>query len=158
MKSLILLFIIFFVSISFAQNVPTAAKTKLKSLYPKAEKVKWDKETPNFEANFEVKDVEMSLLFDARGNLLETETEISSKALPQAVKTAISKDFNGYSIEETAKIVRSGKTTFEAQLEKGENKLDAIYNSQGTLIKKIVKKEKDEEEKGSSGEDEEDND
>ena len=42
MKSFIEVFITFFVGISFAQNVPAAAKTTLKSLYPKAEELKWD--------------------------------------------------------------------------------------------------------------------
>ena len=145
MKSLVILLIALFVGTTFAQNVPSAAKNKLKTLYPKAEEVKWDKEGANFEANFEVNDVEMSVIFDAKGNVLETETEIEKDALPAAVKSALKKDFSGYKIKETAKIEKNGKITFEAQVEKGETKLDAIYSPDGKLIKKIEKQEKDEE-------------
>ena len=145
MKSLFILLFTLFIGTTFAQNVPAAAKNKLKALYPKAEKVKWDTEAPNFEANFEVNDVEMSILLDAKGHLLETETEIEKDDLPSAVKSALKKDFSGYKIKETAKIEKNGKTTFEAQVEKGETKLDAIYSPDGKLIKKIEKQEKDEE-------------
>jgi len=156
MKSLVILFFTLFIGTAFAQNVPVAAKTKLKALYPKAEEVKWDKEDANFEANFEVDDVEMSVIFDAKGAVLETETELETDALPQAVQSALAKDFPGYDIEEAAKIVKAGTTTFEAQVEKGETKLDAIYSPDGKLIKKIEKQEKDEEsEKAENGEKEE---
>ncbi len=158
MRSLVIIFLTLFIGTAFAQHVPSAAKAKLKALYPKAESVKWDTETPNYEANFEVNDVEMSLLFDAKGNVLETETELGKNGLPKTVQKAISKDFKGYSIEETTKIDRDGKTTFEAELKKGEHRLDAIYSAKGKLIKKVIKKEKNEEAKESSEKDEEDND
>jgi len=118
--------------------------------------VKWDKEDGNFEANFELNDVEMSVIFNGKGEVLETETEIETEDLPEAVKTALNKDFAGYDIEEAAKIVKNGTAAYEAQVEKGETKLDAVYSPDGILIKKIEKKEKDEEsEKAESGEEEE---
>ena len=135
-----------------AENI----KQSLKALYPKAENVKWDKEDGNFEANFEMNDMEMSVIFDAQGKVLETETEIEKDALPAAVQEALAKDFAGYDIEEAAKIERDGKTNFEAQLEKDETKWEAIYSPVGKLIKKIEKQEKDEEsQKTESGEKEE---
>ena len=145
MKSLFIFLFILFIGTMFAQKVPSAAKTKLKTLYPKAEKVKWDKEGANFEANFEVNDMEMSVIFNAKGTVLETETEIEEDDLPAAVKNALKKDFAGYDVEEMSKIEKNGKTTFEAQVEKGEIQLDAIYSLDGKLIKKIEKQEKDEE-------------
>ncbi len=126
-------------------QVPENVQQSLKVLYPKAEEVKWEKEGTNFEANFEVNDTEMSVIFDAKGTVLETETEIEKDDLPAAVKNALKKDFAGYDVEETAKIEKNGKTTFEAQVKKGETKLDAIYNPDGKLIKKIEKQEKEEE-------------
>jgi len=141
MRFYVVLLITLFIGTACTQNVPVAAKAKLNALYPKAEKVKWDKEDANFEANFDLNNVEMSILLDAKGNLLETETELKKDDLPDAVKATLAKDFAGYKVEETAKIVRDGKTTFEADVKKGETKLDAIFNPDGTLFKKITKKE-----------------
>jgi len=153
MKSLIILLLSVFLGTTFAQDVPSAAKAKLNTLYPKAKEVKWDKEDANFEANFEVNDVEMSILLDAKGNVLETETDMGKSALPEAVKSAINKNFAGYAIEGTAKIIRDGKTTFEAEFKKGENKLNILFSPDGKLVKKIEKQEKDKEsEKAENGE------
>ncbi len=153
---LIGLFFIFSCKSPNTTKVPEQVQKQLKTLYPKAEEVEWDKEDANFEANFEVDDVEMSVIFDAKGKVVETETEIEKDALPVAVQDALAEDFSGYDIEEAAKIERDGKTTFEAQVEKDETKLDAIYNADGTLLKKVEKQEKDEKsEKAESGEKEE---
>lgn len=140
------LFIVFFIAILVTsciqklKNIPPLASSKLQALYPKAENIRWDKENTNFEVNFKVNDVEMSIIFDAKGNLLETETEIERDSLPDAVKTALSKEFNGYEIREAARIVKDGKTTFESELKKGKSKLDAIFRPDGMLVKKIDKK------------------
>ena len=156
MKSLVVLLLALFLGAACAQNtkkIPDAVQSKLKALYPTAEEVKWDKEDADFEANFEVDDVEMSVIFNNKGDVLETETEMDEDDLPKAVKDALATDFAGYDIEEAAKIVKNGKTTYEAQVEKGEIKLDAIYSPDGKLVKKIEKQEKDEEsEKAEQGE------
>ena len=138
-------------------QVPENVQQSLKALYPKAENVKWDKEGTNFEANFEVNDVELSILLDAKGNLLETEKGLEVKNLPAPVKTNLSKDFFSYEIKEAAKIVRNGKTTYEAELKKGETKLDAIYSPDGKLIKKIEKQEKGEESEKAEQDEKEEN-
>jgi Putative beta-lactamase-inhibitor-like, PepSY-like len=133
-------------------NIPAAVQSKLASIYPNAEEVKWGKEDADFEANFEVDDVEMSVIFDTKGTVIETETEIDN--LPASIKASVGNDFSGYDIEETAKIVKNGQTTYEVELEKGETKLDAIYSVEGTLVKKIEKKEQNEEAEQEENEDE----
>lgn len=163
MKKLVVFAVILFAASLFAQEakVPANVKAKFKALYPHAENVKWDVEEGNYEVSFEAEeDVDMSLLFNSKGEILETETEIEKEDLPAAVLKTLKTDFAGWDIEEAAKIVRDGKTTFEAELEKGETKIDAIFNAEGKLIKKVKKEENDEEnEKAKKGEkDEKDED
>lgn len=159
MKKLIVIALLLFIGSVFAQDskVPAEIKAKFQALYPDADEVKWDVEENNFEVSFESEDdVDMSLLFDASGSIIEIETEIEGEDLPEAVNSSIKKDFSEWDIEETAKIVRDGKTTYEAELEKGEKKMDAIFAPDGKLVKKIEKAEKDEDgEKRESGEENE---
>ncbi|NOX87589.1 MAG: hypothetical protein GXO77_01080 [Calditrichaeota bacterium] len=160
MKTLFVFLFSFLLVLSCTQKITTVPQTiqnRLKSLYPKAEEVKWEKENPNFEANFKVNDAEMSVIFDIKGNVLETETEMEEEDLPAAVKAGLARDFAGYDIEEAAKIVKNGNVTYEAQVEKGETGLDAIYSADGNLIKKVTKKENDEESEKSSNEKDEEN-
>lgn len=145
MKTIIVLFVTLTFGTMFAQNnnVPKVVKAKFKVLYPKAEDVKWDKENKFFEADFDLNDVEMSILIDAKGKVHEIETSLENKELPKAVLKNLAKDFPGYELNEAAKIERNGKTTFEAEIEKDEKKYDAIYSVSGKLLKKNVVNEKD---------------
>ena len=86
------------------EKIPAAAKTGFAAKFPTAQKVKWSVEKPGeFEAEFTLNKVETSTLFDAKGNLLETETEIKESELPQAVKATLAKDFAGYKLDEIEK-------------------------------------------------------
>ena len=113
-------------------DVPVPVKTKFATLYPKAEKPKWSKEGENYEANFEDNEVEMSIVFNATGDVLETETELSVSQLPQSVTDYCTKTFPGKKIKEAAKLVDSkGVVTYEAEI----GGADQIFDSNGNFIK-----------------------
>ena len=148
-KLLVLLVCIVFVIGVSAMNqkdekIPAAAKTGFATKFPTAQKVKWSVEKPGeFEAEYTMNGVESSVLFDAKGNLLESETEIKEADLPQSVKAAIAKDFTGYKMDEIEKAVDAkGATTFEMEAAKGKDKLEISFDSNGKLLgKKPLKKE-----------------
>lgn len=124
-------------------DAPDAVKVSFRKLYPNVTKVKWGKEDANYEAEFDVNKVETSCLFDASGNLLETETEIAISALPNGVADYVTKNYAGQKIKEASKIVDSKKvTTYEAEVKEG----DLIFDSNGKFLKKVVEaKDKDDE-------------
>lgn len=126
-------------------QVPKKVTAAFMAKFPTAKHVEWGKESATeYEAEFKMNGTEMTASFDANGKWMETETEISEKDLPKIVKESIAKDFPGCDIKETAKILKTDGTTFEAELEKGETTLDAIYSQDGKLIKKISQKEENE--------------
>ena len=140
MKKIIIILMLFAYFATTAQKVsekevPASVVAKFNSLYPGI-KYKWEKEKGNYEANFEQNDVEISVLFDALGNLLQTETEIKIADLPDSVVQYVHKNYAGAQIKEAAKILDAkGATTYEAEL-KG---LDLIFDING----KFIKSEKD---------------
>lgn len=128
-------------SITFAQklqekNVPASVKASFQKLYPNAKEVKWDKESEKFEASFEINKIDNSVLFDAQGNLLETEIEIAINQLPQSIKDYVTKNYPKQKIKEAAKITDDkGVVAYEAEI-KG---MDLLFDASG----KFVKAEKD---------------
>jgi hypothetical protein len=123
------------------EDAPAAVKASFTKLYPSVTKVKWGKEDANWEAEFDMNKVEMSCLFDATGNLLETESEIEISALPKGVAEYITKNYSGQKIKEASKIVDAKKvTTFEAEVKEG----DLIFDANGSFLKKVVEQKKDE--------------
>ncbi|MEO6901669.1 MAG: hypothetical protein ABI315_00780 [Bacteroidia bacterium] len=115
-------------------EVPAPVKATLAKQFPTIEKVKWEKEGANYEAEFEVKEVETSALINATGNLIETEEEILVNSLPKEVAKYVSKNLSGAKIKEASKITDAkGAITYEAEV----NKADYLFDANGVFIKKM---------------------
>ena len=65
------------------------------------------------------------------------EQEIKSSELPKGVSDYCTKTFVGYKLSEASKITdAAGKVMFEAEMSKGKEHFDAIFDDKGTFIKK----------------------
>jgi hypothetical protein len=118
-----------------ASKVPSAVKTAFAKQYPSTA-VKWEKENGAYEAGFKQAGHEMSVNYSAKGEVLETETEIPISALPATAQEYLKKNYPGQKLKGAAKIVKSdGSATYEAEF-KGT---DVLFDEQG----KFLKKEKD---------------
>ena len=140
------------VSQVFAQKikdseVPQAVKAAFARAYPSVKDVKWEKEGDSFEAGFDQNRKDISVVLDAMGMIKEVETEIQKSELPKATQETLAKDYAGYKIEETAKLLANGVTTYEAEVEKGEKSFELIFDTGGKLLKKTEIKEKEDKEK-----------
>lgn len=114
-------------------EVPAAVKTKFASLYPDAKKVEWEKEGANYEAEFEVNKTETCVLFDANGNVLETESEIEVASLPAGIADYIAKNYPGQKLKETSKIVTGdGAVMYEVEVKGG----NLLFDVNGNFLKK----------------------
>ena len=102
-------------------QVPAAVQSAFSKQFPLDTKAKWEKEKDTYEAEFKRDGKEMSVLFDANGNWLQTETEFKTANLPKAVSEAIQRDYPGYEMEEACIVETNKKETyFEVELEKGK--------------------------------------
>ena len=127
---------------SFAQTAPTKVQDAFKAKFPTAKSVKWEQENDSvWEAEFKVEGVEYSANFSNDGVWKETEHEIKSKDLPQAVKNALATEFAGYEIEEVEMVESPDFTGYEVEIEKGEVTMEVLIDKSGNVIKKKVKKE-----------------
>ena len=127
-------------------EVPAAVKSAFEVKYPKAEKVKWGLEKQGeYEAEFVLNGIESSANFDSKGQFIESETEIKESELPQAIKTALSKDYSGYKIGDVAKSTNSsGVVSYEMEASKGKDKFEISFDNNGKLLnKKTAKEEED---------------
>jgi hypothetical protein len=118
---------------AFAQrgDVPAPVKSAFAQKYPTAQKVKWEKEDANYEAEFHFGRQEMSAVFDATGTQLETEKEIPTSQLPAAVQASMKKA--GRKIKEAAEITNArGEVFYEAEA----GGKDYLFNAQGQPVQK----------------------
>ena len=140
MKKLVLMMVAAMItSLTFAQklqekDVPAPVKTAFQKNFPQAKVEKWEKEGINFEAEFELNKSEQSVLFDAQGDIIETEIEIEISELPNRILDYVKKNYIGQSVKEAAKITDTkGTLTYEVEI-KG---MDLLFDSNGKFIKEI---------------------
>jgi hypothetical protein len=118
-------------------EVPVNVKSAFQKQYPNAKKVKWEKENNDFEAEFELNKTETSAVFDSKGSFKEQEQEIKLSDLPKTVIDYCKKNYADYKMEEASKITdANGKISYEVELEKGKQKLEVFFDSNGNFIKK----------------------
>lgn len=126
-------------------EVPAKVKEAFAKKYPRAKVEDWEKEGADYEAEFELNKIESSVVIDAAGNFKETEQEIKSSELPKGVADYCAKNFADYKLDEAARITdASGKVTFEAEMKKGKEHFDAIFDDKGNFIKKSTPASKEE--------------
>lgn len=112
-----------------ADKLPVAVKSAFAKEYAEAKDVKWDKENNDYEASFKMKGEDLSVLFDSKGMVVETEKEIAVKELPGSVQTAM----KGKKIKEAAIITKNGKTYYEAEA----GGKDYLFDAQGKAVEKL---------------------
>ena len=136
-KCILVISVLFLGITAFGQKgIPTIVKTAFEKANPKAVSVKWDKEKGGtFEANCKNNAVPMSFVYNSKGVLLETETEISLSEFPKNVTVAIHKKYPKAKITGGDRIVTStGVTKYEADLTIGKKKTEKQFDIDGNLI------------------------
>lgn len=136
-KSAVLLAVVAGLSFANAQKiqkkeVPAAVKSALQKNYPNVKEIKWEKEKGNYEAGFKQNSTDYSVLLNASGSILETETGIAVNSLPASVKEYVAKHYPKNKIKESAKITDAkGVVTYEAEV----GGKDLIFDSSGKFLK-----------------------
>lgn len=120
-------------------DVPANVKSGFSKKYPGAKVEKWEKEGADYEAEFHLNKVESSAVFDANGTFKELEQEIKSSELPKAATDYCKKTYAGYKLSEAAKITdANGKVMYEAEMSKGKEHFDALFDDKGNFVKKLA--------------------
>ncbi len=138
MKNLVLLVAFALVSnLVFAQKkqkieVPTEVKKAFATRFTDAKVEEWQKEGDYYEAEFELNNIEQSVLIDAKGDILEVEEEIKVKQLPSAIFTYVAKNYPKQKIKEAAKITNAaGIISYEAEIKSK----DLLFDAAGNFLK-----------------------
>lgn len=122
---------------SQSKNVPAVVKTAFSKKFPAAKNVKWTNESKTeWEAEFTLKDKEMSASFDPKGNWKETETNLRVTNLSATVLKTLHSKFRGYTVKSVAYTVNPKYKAYEIDIAKGESKLEVTIDKTGKLLKK----------------------
>lgn len=120
-----------------AKDVPTIVKQAFQKDYPNIKKVEWNTENGFYEAEFTLNGTEASANYDKSGIKKEFEIGIKTEQLPSSVLSCIKSNYTGYKISESAKITdNKNVVTYEAEVKKGKEAFDLIFDVTGKFLKK----------------------
>lgn len=130
-------------------DVPAKVKEAFAKKYAGSKAQEWEKEGSDYEVGFNLNKVESSAVFTADGTFKELEQEIKLMELPKSASDYCAKNYVGYKLTEAEKITdAAGKIMFEAEMEKGKEHFDVMFDDKGSFIKKgELEKESDKEKK-----------
>lgn len=140
MKSLKILAIVFFVG-GFANaqdlnsaDVPANLKNTFSKKYPIATDIEWKKELDHYKVEFEINRHDHEIWYNAAGNTIKKEQEITEAEIPQAIRAVIKSKYAGYRVDD-AEIVWKNKTkTYEVELEKGQDEKHVIFDDKAKVL------------------------
>jgi hypothetical protein len=122
-------------------QVPKAVIAAFEKAYPNAKDVKFEKETFEGKAAFEIeyKDngKEHDLIYSDDGTLLQKEDEIDSKSLPESITQAINKKYPQAEIKEAEKLTKPDGTAagYEVEIEAADKKVELELDINGNILK-----------------------
>ena len=127
------------------QKVPPNILKAFTERFPDIKASNWENEgNGTWEAEFKIRKLEYSVLFDQNGRWLETEHAIQKSEVPRQVLLALAQAFPEHEVEEMESLETPDGQRYEFELENGAMKLEVLMDEQGSILKKESGEEEDE--------------
>jgi len=118
-------------------QVPSVIANSFSKEFPKASDIEWEIDGQNYRVEFEIGwSTDHEVWYDAAGNMLRHEEEISKGDLPKAVTAKISTDFPGLRIDGIEKITQGSQVSYAVGLENFSEEWKVILSDTGEVLHK----------------------
>ena len=123
------------------EEVPAVVEAAFAAHFPGAGFIEWeDVKDGIYEVDFEQDGKDMMAKFDADGNWVETEIEITETELPEAVWKAITAQFAGYSIDKVeTEATTERPLAYKVRLKQKHAEMKVTFSTDGEILKKKEK-------------------
>lgn len=115
-------------------DVPTSLSNAFNKEYAKATDVEWEKKMDNYKVEFDLNRHDHEVWYNASGVVIKKEIEMSETDLPQAIRDAIKSNYAGYRVDDIEMIWQNNATSYEVELEKGQDETQVTFDSNGKVL------------------------
>jgi hypothetical protein len=120
-----------------ADQVPDAVKQALQTKFLNVNVAEWKiKPDKIYEAEFTLKGIEITVMFDSAGKWLETESAIDPARVPKVVSDAAANQFKGYKVIETQSVDlwNEQRPIYELHLENVKETVKVQFSADGAIL------------------------
>lgn len=114
-----------------ARDVPRPVMKAFNSTFPDASDVEWEKKGKEYEADFEIQNIDYSARFSAQGNLVMQKNDVLVLDIPDAVNSTIENEYAGYHIDDVEKIEIEGREYFQVELDGKMRDRKVVFSADG---------------------------
>lgn len=134
---LIALFLILF---SCNENpVPRHVQLKFLEIEPAAHNISWTFDNNIYQVDYLLNEKKTTSYFDLSGNWLETESEILTNELPEAIVKTITSKLSEYSIVDIELVkTKENQILYEVDLQLKDKIYDILFDSTGKILRKQI--------------------
>ncbi len=116
------------------KNVPKAVQNSFHAEYVSVTDVDWEKEGNLYEAEYEENNAEQTILFDAAGTILRTESEVLMSGIPAAIQVYVETNFKGFKMEEAVILKWDGNSFYKIEIDDDRKELDILFDMEGNYV------------------------
>lgn len=130
-----------------AKQVPQAIHEAFQKAYPAAQDAGYSEETRDgktaYEVEFKNQGKKLAATYSAEGALIESEEEIKTAELPEAVVSEIKKAHPHATMKEAEKVLTPDGTVsgYEVEIVDGKKRLELEFDASGAVVKKADEKD-----------------
>ncbi|MCW3101912.1 MAG: hypothetical protein JWO09_352 [Bacteroidetes bacterium] len=121
--------------------VPAAIMNVFNTAYMSPEDVKWEMDYDNYVAHFQKNKTEVIVTYNKDGKWVMTETPVTHKSLPAAVKSCLTRQFDIYKENDIEKVDKPDGVCYEIDVEYNQMNYEVVIAENGELIRKDQVKE-----------------
>ena len=100
-----------------ASKVPSVVINTIQLKFPNSGTIDWEKKQGRYEAEFSVDSTAHTVVVHETGDILWYKTDILQTALPSAITSVISREQQGYTIDEIERINKGDTVYYRLELE-----------------------------------------
>lgn len=117
-------------------NVPSEVLISFYERYPKAQRIKWEREEKFYEAEFILDMKKHEAIFQPDGTWSKTEIEIKNlSTLPEPIKNYVKANYEGYVIDDAELVQVPNDEFYKVEIEKSGNPdVTILIYADGTLV------------------------
>ncbi len=130
---------------AFAQDIPQSqvpneVVNSFKKAFPGATDVEWEMDGDRYKVEFEIGLLRLDhdAWYDATGQLLKHQEEISTGDLPKKGAAAIKREFKGYRIEDVEKITEGNQVAYTLEVKSRTEEWKLAVDSAGNILNKVA--------------------
>lgn len=121
-------------------QVPAVVLDNFQKAFSGARDIEWEMDGYRYKVEFEtgMRKLDHDAWYDASGQLLKHQEEISKNDLPRQITTAIKREFKGYRVEDVDKITEGQQVTYIMEVKSRTEEWKLKVDPEGNILSKVA--------------------